>query len=119
MTVEDFQRHFNKQHVLSKSVVDLENFLKQSIRVIGSFQVPVTVLQRFCIIVFYVSDKGKTLLVLHAIHRLGIRIDGVTLTCHLASCAVQCPSNVPPGFEHLFSNKLGLVQNFEFNGGQM
>ncbi|KAL1469841.1 hypothetical protein MTO96_040839, partial [Rhipicephalus appendiculatus] len=26
MTVEDFQRHFSKQHVLSKPVVDLRNF---------------------------------------------------------------------------------------------
>ncbi|KAL1482971.1 hypothetical protein MTO96_033452 [Rhipicephalus appendiculatus] len=28
MTVEDFQRHFSKQHILSKAVVDLRNFSK-------------------------------------------------------------------------------------------
>ncbi|KAL3225928.1 hypothetical protein MRX96_025399 [Rhipicephalus microplus] len=111
MTVEDFQRQFSK-HVLSKAVIDLRNFSKDSIRVIVFFQVPVTVLQRSCIIVFYVTDKRTTLLGLDAIQRLGIQIDSATLTCRLASCAVHCRSNVPSGVEHLFSNELGLVQGF-------
>lgn len=112
MTAEDFQRHFSKQHSLSKAVVDLRNFSKQRIRILGSFQAPVKVLQRSCSVVFYVTDKGTSLLGLDAIQRLGIQIDGASLTCRLASCEVQCPSNVPPGFEQLFSDELGLVKGF-------
>ncbi|KAL1476060.1 hypothetical protein MTO96_036803 [Rhipicephalus appendiculatus] len=74
-----------------------------------STEAPVKVLQRSCSIVFYVTDKGTSLLGLDAIQRHGIQIDGASLTCQLASCAVQCPSNVPPGFEHLFSDELGFV----------
>ncbi|XP_075726416.1 uncharacterized protein LOC142768332 [Rhipicephalus microplus] len=62
--------------------------------------------------VFYVTDKGTSLLGLDAIQRLGIQIDGTSLTCRLASCEVQCPSNVPSGFEQLFSDELGLVKGF-------
>ncbi|KAH7935797.1 hypothetical protein HPB52_013596 [Rhipicephalus sanguineus] len=52
MTAEDFYRHFSKQHSLSKAVVDLRNFSKQGIGIIGSFQAPVEVLQRSCSVVF-------------------------------------------------------------------
>ncbi|KAL3234222.1 hypothetical protein MRX96_022656 [Rhipicephalus microplus] len=95
MTAEDFQRHFSKQHSLSKAVVDLRNFSKQRIGILGSFQAPVKVLQWSCSVVFYVTDKGTSLLGLDAIQRLGIQSDGASLTtCRLASCEVQCPSNM-------------------------
>ncbi|XP_077538135.1 uncharacterized protein LOC144150167 [Haemaphysalis longicornis] len=116
MTVEDFKRHFSKQHALSKASVNLWNFSKQRIGIRGSFQAPVQVLQRSCSVTFYVTDKGTSLLGLDAIQQLGIQIDGASLTCRLASvCAVQCPVNVPPGFEHLFNGELGLVKDVSHN----
>ncbi|XP_077537405.1 uncharacterized protein LOC144149627 isoform X1 [Haemaphysalis longicornis] len=112
MTAEDFKRHFSKLYVLSKASVYLWNFSKQRIGIRGSFQAPVQVLQRSCSVTFYVTDKGTSLLGLDAIQQLGIQIDGAPLTCRLASvCAVQCPVNVPPGFEHLFNGELGLVKD--------
>ncbi|KAL3182576.1 hypothetical protein MRX96_007019 [Rhipicephalus microplus] len=78
MTAEDFQRHFSKQHSLSKAVVDLRNFSKQRIGIFGSFQAPVKVSQWSCSVFFYVNDKGTSLFGLDAIQRLGIQIDGVS-----------------------------------------
>ncbi|KAL3220387.1 hypothetical protein MRX96_050399 [Rhipicephalus microplus] len=92
MTAEDFQRHFSKQHSLSKAVVDLRNFSKQHIGILGSFQAPVKVLQRSSSVVFYVTDKGTSVLGLDAIQRLGIQIDDIELclTCNiLCQCLLQ------------------------------
>ncbi|KAL3202048.1 hypothetical protein MRX96_042714 [Rhipicephalus microplus] len=71
MTAEDFQRHFSKQHSLSKAVVDLRNFSKQRIGILGSVPSFQSVLQRSCSVVFNVTDKGTSLLGLDAIQRLG------------------------------------------------
>ncbi|KAL3186854.1 hypothetical protein MRX96_004791 [Rhipicephalus microplus] len=67
MTAEDFPRHFSKQHSLSTAVADLRNFSKQRIGILGSFQAPVKVLQQSCSVVFYVTDKGTSLLGLDAV----------------------------------------------------
>ncbi|KAL3189854.1 hypothetical protein MRX96_020869 [Rhipicephalus microplus] len=91
MTAEDFQRHFSKQHSLSKAVADLGNFSKQRIWILGPFQAPVKALQRSCSVVFYVTNKGTSLLGLDAIQRLGNQIDGAWLTCRLASLRAVHP----------------------------
>ncbi|KAH6946209.1 hypothetical protein HPB50_012163 [Hyalomma asiaticum] len=98
MTVDVFKRYFSNQHALSKSFIDLRNFSEQSINILRSSQASVQVLQRPRSIFFYVIDKGTSLLGLHAIQRLGIQIDGASLTCTLAPLPpVQCSVGVPPG----------------------
>lgn len=110
MTAEDFNRHFMRQHVLSKASVDLWNFSKQRVGVIGCFQALVQLLQRSCSIIFYVTDKGTSLLGLDAIQQLGIQIDGASLSCRLASLrSVQCSVNVPPDFEHRRQRRPGAT----------
>ncbi|XP_070394438.1 uncharacterized protein [Dermacentor albipictus] len=113
MTAEDFGKHFGRQHRLSKTAVDLRNFSKQRIDIQGLFQATVQFLQRSCSVTFHVTSTGTSLLGLDAIQRLGIQIDGTSLTCCLATLPpVQSPTGVPPGFDHLFSGELGLVKNF-------
>ncbi|XP_070378207.1 uncharacterized protein [Dermacentor albipictus] len=113
MTAEDFGKHFGRQHRLSKTVVDLRNFSRQRIDIQGLFQASVQFLQRSCSVTFHVTSTGTSLLGLDAIQRLGIQIDGTSLTCCLATLPpVQSPTGVPPGFDHLFSGELGLVKNF-------
>lgn len=117
MTAEDFKRHFSKQHVLSKTVIDLRNISKKRIGTIGCFQASVQVLQQSCSVTFYVTEKGTSLLGLDAIQQLGIQIDGASLTCRLASVgAVQCPMNVLPGFERPCNDELSLVKGFRHRG---
>ncbi|XP_072141682.1 uncharacterized protein [Dermacentor andersoni] len=113
MTAEDFRNHFGRQHRLSQTTVDLKNFSKQRIDIQGLFQATVQFFQRSCSVTFHVTTTGTSLLGLDAIQRLGIQIDGTSLTCHLPSLpSVQSPTGVPPGFDHLFSDELGLVNNF-------
>lgn len=69
ITVDNFKRYFSKQHALSKTFVDLQN-PKQCINILGSFQVAVSVLHRACSIVFYIIDKGTSLLGLDVIQHL-------------------------------------------------
>ncbi|XP_072143800.1 uncharacterized protein [Dermacentor andersoni] len=113
MTAEDFGKHFGRQHRLSQTTVDLKNFSKQRIDIQGLFQATVQFFQRSCSITFHVTTTGTSLLGLDAIQRLGIQIDGTSLTCRLPSLpSVQSPTGVPPGFDHLSSDELGLVNNF-------
>ncbi|XP_072143757.1 uncharacterized protein [Dermacentor andersoni] len=113
MTAEDFGKHFGRQHRLSKTAVDLKNFSKQRIDIQGLFQATVQFFQRSCSVTFHVTTTGTSLLGLDAIQRLGIQIDGTSLTCRLPSLSsVQSPTGVPPGFDHLSSDELGLVNNF-------
>ncbi|XP_070392639.1 uncharacterized protein [Dermacentor albipictus] len=113
MTAEDFGKHFGRQHRLSKTAVDLRNYSKQRIDIQGLFQATVQFFQRSCSVTFHVTSTGTSLLGLDAIQRLGIQIDGTSLTCCLAMLPpVQSPTGVPPGFDHLFSGELGLVKNF-------
>ncbi|XP_072142417.1 uncharacterized protein [Dermacentor andersoni] len=112
MTVEDFGKHFGRQHRLSQTV-DLKNFSKQCIDIQGLFQATVQFFQKSCSVTFHVTTTGTSLLGLDAIQRLGIQIDGTSLTCRLPSLpSVQSPTGVPPGFDHLSSDELGLVNNF-------
>ncbi|XP_072142127.1 uncharacterized protein [Dermacentor andersoni] len=112
MTAEDFGKHFGRQHRLSQTV-DLKNFSKQRIDIQGLFQATVQFFQRSCSVTFHVTTTGTSLLGLDAIQRLGIQIDGTSLTCRLPSLpSVQSPTGVPPGFDHLSSDELGLVNNF-------
>ncbi|XP_072146235.1 uncharacterized protein [Dermacentor andersoni] len=112
MTVEDFGKHFGRQHRLSQTE-DLKNFYKQRIDIQGLFQATVQFFQRSCSVTFHVTTTGTSLLGLDAIQRLGIQIDGTSLTCRLPSLpSVQSPTSVPPGFDHLSSDELGLVNNF-------
>ncbi|XP_072143038.1 uncharacterized protein [Dermacentor andersoni] len=113
MTAEDFGKHFGRQHRLSKTAVDLKNFSKQRIDIQGLFQATVQFFQRSCSVTFHVTTTGTSLLGLDAIQRLGIQIDGTSLTCRLPSLpSVQSPTGVPPGFHHRSSDELGLVNNF-------
>ncbi|XP_072141684.1 uncharacterized protein [Dermacentor andersoni] len=112
MTAEDFGKHFGRQHRLSQTV-DLKNFSKQHIDIQGLFQATVQFFQKSCSVTFHVTTTGTSLLGLDAIQRLGIQIDGTSLTCRLPSLpSVQSPTGVPPGFDHLSSDELGLVNNF-------
>ncbi|XP_072142843.1 uncharacterized protein [Dermacentor andersoni] len=113
MTAEDFGKHFGRQHRLSKTAVDLKNFSKQCIDIQGLFQATVQFFQRSCSVTFHVTTTGTSLLGLDAIQHLGIQIDGTSLTCRLPSFpSVQSPTGVPPDFDHLSSDELGLVNNF-------
>ncbi|XP_075559270.1 uncharacterized protein LOC142590726 [Dermacentor variabilis] len=113
MTAEDFRNNFGRQHRLSQPTVDLRNFSKQRINIQGRFQATVQFFQRSCSVTFHVTTTGTSLLGLDAIQRLGIQIDGTSLTCRLPSLpSVQSPTGVPPGFDHLFSDELSLVNNF-------
>ncbi|XP_054932932.1 uncharacterized protein [Dermacentor andersoni] len=112
MTAEDFGKHFGRQHRLSKTAVDLKNFSKQRIDIQGLFQATVQFFQRSCSFTFHVTTTGTSLLGLDAIQRLGIQIDGTSLTCLPSLPSVQSPTGVPPGFDHLSSDELGLVNNF-------
>ncbi|XP_072142329.1 uncharacterized protein [Dermacentor andersoni] len=113
MTAEDFGKHFGRQHRLSKTAVDLKNFSKQCIDIQGLFQATVQFFQRSCSVTFHVTTTGTSLLGIDAIQCLGIQIDGTSLTCRLPSLpSVQSPTGVPPGFDHLSSDELGLVNNF-------
>ncbi|XP_054929315.1 uncharacterized protein [Dermacentor andersoni] len=112
MTAEDFGKHFGRQHRLSKIAVDLKNFSKQRIDIQGLFQATVQFFQRSCSVTFHVTTTGTSLLGLDAIQRLGIQIDGTSLTCLPSLPSVQSPTGVPPGFDHLSSDELGLVNNF-------
>ncbi|XP_075542314.1 uncharacterized protein LOC142576189 [Dermacentor variabilis] len=112
MTAEDFRNNFGRQHRLSQPTVDLRNFSKQRINIQGLFQATLQFFQRSCSVTFHVTTTGTSLLGLDAIQRLGIQIDGTSLTCRLPSLpSVQSPTGVPPGFDHLFSDELGLVNN--------
>ncbi|XP_072144703.1 uncharacterized protein [Dermacentor andersoni] len=111
MTAEDFGKHFGRQHRLSQTVV-LKNFSKQRIDIQGLFQATVQFFQRSCSFTFHVTTTGTSLLGLDAIQRLGIQIDGTSLTCLPSLPSVQSPTGVPPGFDHLSSDELGLVNNF-------
>ncbi|XP_072146218.1 uncharacterized protein [Dermacentor andersoni] len=112
MTVEDFGKHFGRQHRLSQTV-DLKNFSKQCIDIQGLFQATVQFFQKSCSVMFHVTTTGTSLLGLDAIQRLGIQIDGTSLTCRLPSLpSVQSPTGAPPGLDHLSSDELGLVNNF-------
>ncbi|XP_075550773.1 uncharacterized protein LOC142584554 [Dermacentor variabilis] len=112
MTAEDFRNNFGRQHRLSQPTVDLRNFSKQRINIQGLFQATVQFFQRSCSVTFHVTSTGTSLLGLDAIQRLGIQIDGTSLTCRLPSLpSVQSPTGVPPGFDHLFSDELNLVNN--------
>ncbi|XP_072143045.1 uncharacterized protein [Dermacentor andersoni] len=96
MTAEDFEKHFGRQHRLSKAAVDLRNFSKQRIDIQGLFQATVQFLQRSCSVTFHVTSTGTSLLGLDAIQRLGIQIDGTSLTCCLATLPpVQSPTGYP------------------------
>ncbi|XP_054930431.1 uncharacterized protein [Dermacentor andersoni] len=113
MTAEDVGKHFGRQHRLSQTTVDLKNFSKQRIDIQGLLQATVQFFQRSCSITFHVTTTGTSLLGLDAIQRLGIQIDGTSLTCRLPSLpSVQSPTGMPPGFNHLSSDELGLVNNF-------
>ncbi|XP_054932291.1 uncharacterized protein [Dermacentor andersoni] len=112
MTAEDFGKHFGRQHRLSKRAVDLRNFSRQRIDIQGLFQATVQFFQRSCSVTFHVTTTGTSLLGLDAIQRLGIQIYGTSLTCLPSLPSVQSPTGVPPGFDHLSSDELGLVKNF-------
>ncbi|XP_072141687.1 uncharacterized protein [Dermacentor andersoni] len=95
MTVEDFGKHFGRQHRLSQTV-DLKNFSKQCIDIQGLFQATVQFFQKSCSVTFHVTTTGTSLLGLDAIQRLGIQIDGTSLTCCLATLPpVQSPTGYP------------------------
>ncbi|KAH6936727.1 hypothetical protein HPB50_021014 [Hyalomma asiaticum] len=70
-------------------------------------------------IVFYVIDKGTSLLGLNTIKRLGIKIDGASLTCRLERLRLPHRSvNVPPGIKRHSWRGVGRASSRHGQAGQ-
>ncbi|XP_049267375.1 uncharacterized protein K02A2.6-like [Rhipicephalus sanguineus] len=113
MTKKDFDMLFASKHRLLQTSIQLQNFSKHRIPVLGYFRTDLQHHGKRAFVTFYVTAHGTSLLGLDAIQQLGLLIDGATLTCRLASpVSSQLPAGVPPGFEHLFDGELGLVRDY-------
>ncbi|KAH7950938.1 hypothetical protein HPB52_003226 [Rhipicephalus sanguineus] len=64
-------------------------------------------------VAFYVTVYGTSVLGLDTIQRLGLQIDGATLTCRFATpLSSQLRAGVPPGSEHLSGRALRRVTDY-------
>ncbi|KAH7968218.1 hypothetical protein HPB52_007031 [Rhipicephalus sanguineus] len=113
MTKKDFDTLFASKHHLLQMSVHMQNFSKQRIPILGCFHTDLQHRGKQAHVTFYVTTYGTSLLGRDAIQKLGLLIDGATLTCRRASpVSSQLPAGVPPGFEHLFDGELGLVRDY-------
>ncbi|KAH7947908.1 hypothetical protein HPB52_016798 [Rhipicephalus sanguineus] len=102
MTKKDFDMLFASKHRLLQMSIQLQDFSKHRIPVLGYFRTDLQHRGKHAFVTFYVTAHGTSLLGLDAIQQLGLLIDGATLTCRLATpVSSQLPAGVPPGFEHL------------------
>ncbi|KAH7932407.1 hypothetical protein HPB52_024589 [Rhipicephalus sanguineus] len=93
---------FASKHRLLQMSIQLQDFSKHRIPVLGYFRTDLQHRGKHAFVTFYVTAHGTSLLGLDAIQQLGLLIDGATLTCRLATpVSSQLPAGVPPGFEHL------------------
>ncbi|KAH7947328.1 hypothetical protein HPB52_010082 [Rhipicephalus sanguineus] len=102
MTKKDFDMLFASKHRLLQTSIQLQNFSKHRIPVLGYFRTDLQHRGKRAFVTSYVTAHGTSLLGLDAIQQMGLLIDGAMLTCRLATpVSSQLPAGVPPGFEHL------------------
>ncbi|KAH7984617.1 hypothetical protein HPB52_023287 [Rhipicephalus sanguineus] len=113
MTKKDFDMLFASKHRLLQMSIQLQDFSKHRIPVLGYFRTDLQHHGKRAFVTFYVTALGTSLLGLDAIQQLGLLNDGATLTCRPATpVSSQLPAGVPPGFEHLHSGALGRVKDY-------
>ncbi|KAH7984492.1 hypothetical protein HPB52_021844 [Rhipicephalus sanguineus] len=102
LMTKDFDMLFASKDRLIQTSIQLQNFSKHRIPVLGYFRTDLQHRGKHAFVTFYVTAHGTSLLGLDAIQQLGLLIDSATLACRLATpVSSQLPAGVPPGFEHL------------------
>ncbi|XP_075742170.1 uncharacterized protein LOC142795433 [Rhipicephalus microplus] len=106
--VQDYKRNFSHIKLLSSHLI-LQNYLELVINNLGYFKATVSYNGNCATILFYITDKGTSLLELDAIGALKIIRGGETLTCSLVDFSAV-PANAPQEYHHLFSSDIGTPE---------
>lgn len=76
-----FVRYFASKATVVPPPVKLVNFSQQPITILGAFEAPVMFRERAATVLFYIADRGTSLLGMDAVVALDIQISGATRSC--------------------------------------
>lgn len=112
---EIYQSKFADKHLLQPAAVQLQNYSRQRIPLLGCFVATVTYKGSSASLVLYVVSQGSTLLGLDGLSALRLRIDGSTLQCMETSTPISTDlkSIIDSTYAHLFTPGIGMAKGYE------